>query len=442
MTKLLLYTPEISPRIKYIFNFVFGNLLQLDFKVTDEKDAFLRFEGPVINYAPSPLSKGVWVQKHPFLSEFGVRPVDLMPGKWKDFPVLFYTGPAPDLPFDLFSASFYLLSRFEEYLHFEPDIHGRFPAIESVAFKHGFLDIPMVDIWVRKLGQILKIRYPELDLCKPAFSFLSTLDVDQAWAYLNKGWLRNLGGGLKVLFRADLKDLQKRLGTLVKTRKDPFDTFPYLKEVHKKYDVRPLLFFQVGKYGKFDKNLPGKHPAMQNLISEVGAFAEIGIHPSFRSDQFNELDWELGVFKGLKGSLPEKSRQHYIRLRFPRTYRNLLNLGVKEDYSMGYPEMPGFRAGTASPHNFYDLGEETETKLMVYPFILMDTCLNEKMQLQPEEALNLIKEYINKVKKVGGTFIPLWHNSSLSDEGEWRGWQNVFEEMLVEGTRAQPENME
>ena len=436
MTKLLLYTPEINPRIKYTFNFVFANLLKLDFKITDEKDAFLRFEGPVINYSPFPLGKGVWIQRHPFITESGVRPVESKPGKWKDFPVLFHTGPAPDLPFDLFSASFYLLSRFEEYLHFESDVHGRFPAKDSVAYKQGFLEIPVVDIWVRKLGQILKIRYPELIIGKPEFTFVSSLDIDQAWAYLNKGLIRNLGGGIKFLFRGDIKDLKRRLGTLLKARQDPYDTFNYLKDVHKKYDLRPILFFQVGKYGKFDKNLPGKHPAMRKLVKEVDSFAEIGIHPSFRSDQFNELDWELGVYKNLKGNLAEKSRQHYIRLRFPKTYRNLLKLGVKEDYSMGYPEMPGFRAGTASPHNFYDLGEEKETELRIFPFILMDTCLNEKMQLQPEQALNLIKEYINKVKKVGGTFIPLWHNSSLSEEEEWKGWQNVFEEMLAEGSKS------
>ncbi len=434
MTKLLIFTPEISPRIKYIFNFVFGDLLQLNFKVTDEKDAFLRFEGPVINYSPFPLSKGVWIQQRSFLTESGVRPVELLPGKWKDFPVLFYTGSAPDLPFDLFSASFYLISRFEEYLHFEPDIMGRFPAKESVAYKQGFLEIPVVDIWVSKLGQILKIRYPDLVIGKPEFTFMSSLDVDQAWAYLNKGMLRNLGGGLKFMLRTDLKDLQKRLGTLLKTRKDPFDTFTYLKEIHSEYDFRPVLFFQVGKYGRFDKNLPGKHPAMRKLINKVDAFAEIGIHPSFRSDQFNELEWELDVYKSIKGGLPEKSRQHYIRMRFPKTYRNLLKLGVREDYSMGYPEMPGFRAGTATPHNFYDLGEEIETKLKIFPFILMDTCLNEKMQLQPDQALSLIKEFINKVKKVGGTFIPLWHNSSLGEEGEWKGWRYVFEGMLAECT--------
>jgi hypothetical protein len=408
--------------------------LGLEYKITDEKDDFLRYEGPVLNYSRQPLGKGLWIENQSFLNETGVRSFDVKPGSWRKIPVIFQTSLAPDLPFDIFSASFYLVTRYEEYLTFKPDIFGRFPAKDSLAFKQNFLDQPMVDIWIRKLGQILKIRYPELPVSKPVFSFSSTIDVDQAWAYLNKGLLRNVGGGIKFLTRADLKELQRRFGTLFNLRKDPFDTYHFIKEVHAKYSFRPLIFFQVGRYGKYDKNLHGEKPAMKRLIRELSRVADIGIHPSFKSDQFHELEKEMMVFRNIRQEIPEKSRQHYIRLQFPKTYRNLLKSGVKEDYSMGYPELPGFRAGTAYPFNFYDLGEEEETELMVLPFVLMDTCLNEKMKLEPEQALNMTKKYMEKIKKTGGTFIPLWHNSSLSDEGEWKGRRDVYEGMLAEAS--------
>ncbi len=432
MSKLLLYTPEISPRIRYIFQFVFGVILGLEYKITDDKDDFLRYGGPVLNYSRQPLGKGLWIENQSFLSESSVRSFDVKPGIWRGVPVLFKTSPAPDLPFDLFSASFYMISRYEEYLTFKPDLFGRYPAKDSLAYKQNFLDQPVVDIWVRKLGQILKVRYPELPVKKPVFSFISTIDVDQAWAYLNKGLLRNVGGGLKFLSRADLKELQRRIGTLLNMRKDPFDTYNFIKEIHNKYSLRPVFFFQVGRYGKYDKNLHGENPAMKRLIRELNRVAEIGIHPSFKSDQFHELEKEILTFKNIMENLPHKSRQHYIRLQFPKTYRNLLESGVKEDYSMGFPEMPGFRVGTAHPFRFYDLGEETETELTVFPFLLMDTCLNEKLKLEPEQAVSLIMDFMTKVKKTGGNFIPLWHNSSLSDEGEWKGWRYVYERMLAE----------
>jgi hypothetical protein len=44
-----------------------------------------------------------------------------------------------DLPFDPLAATFYLVSRYEEYLPFIPDEHGRFPAKQSFAFSNGFL---------------------------------------------------------------------------------------------------------------------------------------------------------------------------------------------------------------------------------------------------------------------------------------------------------------
>ena len=47
-----------------------------------------------------------------------------------------------------------MLSRYEEYLPHIKDEYGRFEAKESLAFKYGFLEIPIVDKWV----QILKIE--------------------------------------------------------------------------------------------------------------------------------------------------------------------------------------------------------------------------------------------------------------------------------------------
>ncbi len=430
MSKLIVYTPKLTARIEYTFKFVLQKLLGLDYELTISKEVFLRSESPALCYSPYPIDKGMWVQSHPLLTEKGIHELDIKSGYWKDMPLLFKTGPGPDLPFDLFAGTFYLLSRYEEYLDFKADHLGRFPASESVAIKNGFLDIPVINLWAKRLKNILKIRYPELLMTPTKFKSISTIDVDQAWAYMNKGWIRNFGGAFKFLFKGNLKELIRRGETLLRMKKDPFETYSYLNEIFQKHSIRPVFFYQVGRYGKYDKNISGHNPAMKSLIREVNKFADVGIHPSFSSGTKKEFREEIQLMRGiLKGKL-EKSRQHFIQLHFPLTYRNLMKYGIREDYSMGFSEVPGFRAGTATPFQFYDLGKEKETDMIVYPFVVMDSCLNYNLNLSPDQSIEIIRYYIHQVRAVGGTFISIWHNSSLSDEFEWRGWKMVFEEMI------------
>lgn len=429
---LLIYTPRATPRLEYIFRFIFSRILGLDYQVTHIKSDFLRSAKPVLNYSHVPLGKGIWIQSHTLLFEEGIKSQDPKPGKWKEMPVLFQTGPGPDLPFDLFAASFFLLSRYEEYFPHTPDVWFRFPAKESIAHREGFLDEPVIDYWAGRLMNVLKIRYPSLRFAPRTYRFIPTIDVDQAWAYKHKGVLRNIGGGLKFLFRGDLNELKLRFGTLSGLNPDPFNSFDYLIRIFKTHQLEPVFFFQVGRYGKFDKNIPGRHPAMRNLIKQVHFFAPVGLHPSFRSnDHSGILASEIMQLKDVLKEEPAGSRQHYIRLNIPKTYRRLLDAGIYNDFSMGYPDHPGFRAGTASSFRFFDLGTEQESELEIHPFQVMDSTLNHIMHLTPEEALETISGIVSKIKKVSGTFIPVWHNSSLHDRWEWKGWRQVFEKMVI-----------
>jgi hypothetical protein len=125
-----------------------------------------------------------------------------------------------------------------------------------------------------------------------------------------------------------------------------------------------------------------------------------------------------------------KSRQHFLKLDLPTTYRNLINLDIRDDYTMGYALLPGFRASICDPFPFYDLDLESETKLIIHPFTVMDGTLRDYMNLGIEEAISSIHKLIDEVKAVEGTFISLWHNESLSDQQRWKGWRNVYESMI------------
>ena len=109
----------------------------------------------------------------------------------------------------------------------------------------------------------------------------------------------------------------------------------------------------------------------------------------------------------------------------------MIGAGIEEDYTMGYPDHLGFRAGTSYPHRFFDLKENRITNLTIHPFVVMDVTLKNYLGLTPQQAVHEIRRIIDVVQKVNGTFIMIWHNESLSEKGEWKGWKRVFEEMLA-----------
>ena len=123
------------------------------------------------------------------------------------------------------------------------------------------------------------------------------------------------------------------------------------------------------------------------------------------------------------------SRQHFLRFSLPETYQNLIDLEIEEDYSMGYASHVGFRASTSIPFHFFDLDFEIQTPLLIYPFALMDTTLNDYMGLTPKQSLGRTKDLLNEVMNVNGTFITLFHNESLSGYLRWNGWKKVYEKM-------------
>lgn len=52
------------------------------------------------------------------------------------------------------------------------------------------------------------------------------------------------------------------------------------------------------------------------------------------------------------------------------------------------------------------------------------------LKLKPAESLEVIFDLIDRVKSVDGTFISIWHNDTLSDDGIYKNWKSVHDEMI------------
>jgi hypothetical protein len=437
---ILIYCPEENPRVTWTFDLVFGQLLGVPYRITTFANELDHSDGPRLNYSFKPINGIPFIESSGLLFARDIRDqsAKLIPGeKWAGLPTIFpYEKNLSIIPFDIFSAVFYFVSRYEEYLPYEPDEHHRFRSTESLAFHLEIINKPIVNQWVIEFKKTLQAIFESaLSFKEQQYKFIPTIDIDNAWAFAHKGLWRTIGGLWRD--RRSMEARNFRFQVLRDNQPDPYNTYELINRFHLEAKVHSTWFFLVANYGNYDKNISSRNLHFKKLIQRIDADNDIGLHPSYASSSAPALiNNELERLAEMVGHPITRSRQHYLRIHLPDTYRALAHLGVKEEYSMGFADCPGFRAGIASPFRFFDLEENKTTDLTVYPFQIMDVCLFRYLKLNPEQAVKKIQDIVDEVKAVNGTFISLWHNESLSEWKEWRGWSIVYRQLL---TIAKPE---
>ena len=416
----------------YVFDLTLRQLLGLDFDLTADIDKFKAIDGPKLHYGMERIGDEPFIKAFDLLFERHVHE--------QSFGTVEYEGTiAPYavldngnlLPFDVFAASFFLVSRYEEYLSQERDQYGRFRAESTWMFKNGMLQKPLVNIWVKSLGIKLKSIYPDLPVKQPKFTFIPTYDIDAAWAYKHKGIYRTVGGFLKDLAAGDMERIKERHQVLRGKRKDPFDSFDFQFELQKTFKLKPIYFILCGEYDTNDKNISIRKPSFQALIKRLGDYADVGIHPSFSSYlDIEKMQREIDNLSEVLHRPLTKSRQHFLRMNLPRSYQKLIELDISDDYTMGFASQVGFRAGIADTFRFYDLENDMVTNLRVHPFAIMDGTMRDYLNLDVEASLRLAKQLVDEVKAVGGTFIYLTHNETLGGEQRWVGWPEMYRQLI------------
>jgi hypothetical protein len=422
-----IYSNSNFPRLRYIAGLILSDILGLTWEVVTDRRKLGKH--PVINYSSENIPGSFRISPVSLLFETGAKPQEFILNEWKGLPVFFQESDT-DFPFDIFAASFYMVSRYEEYLDFQPDEHGRFKASSSLAFKNNFLTIPVVDLWARELAKALLKRYPMLVFRRNEFSNLVTIDTDQPFAYLGKSFLRSFGGMIRDLTSGD-GNAGDRYKVVTHEKKDPFEVYDYITGSIEKQKADAIFFFPTGDHLKFDNNPSWKNEEYRKLITRITGRFRSGLHTSYRSHgRYNLLEQELWRFKSITNREITSSRFHYIRLSFPSSYMDLIKAGIREDYSMGFPDEPGFRAGIARPFYFYNVVEDMQTELKVVPFQVMDATLYKYKNLSPAASKEVIISLVNQTRSAGGQFVSLWHNTSLLETPEWKEWRELFETVL------------
>jgi hypothetical protein len=427
---MLVYTPHLTSRFCYIAEYLLGNLCGYDITLTADPSEALAFEGPMLCYDGVRLTPScLHIVPAGLLAEEGVRQQEIILCHWEGMPAFFQTH-GGDLPFDVFSAAFYLVSRYEEYLPHEKDLFGRFPHELSLAFRERFLEQPLVERW----AQLLSRRFPQLTLFPRPFVFVPSYDIDMAWSFLEKGLIRNVGGLARSLMGMDFAQAGKRLAVLAGKRKDPFDVYEWLDAVHLKYGLRPMYFFPVGASNtEYDKHILPHRKKLRELIHYHSLGYPVGIHPSWASSRAPKLlRAEINTLQDITGLSVTHNRFHFIAFNLPEGYLRLREQGITADHSMGYGSINGFRASTSIPFFWYDLAHEEQTELMVHPFCWMDANAYYEQGLSPAQAFAELKGYHDVLKKTGGVLSVILHNNFLSEEPGFGGWKSVYEIFLEE----------
>ncbi len=445
MDIVVVYASYQSPRLTYVLDWLFRERLQLTYQLTTSEEEAINAPycityGSILpgkiaipdagltakNSITSLQSADAGIHRNKGLEECHPKV-----GDWNGLPVLFAHADGYTIPFDICSAIFYLISRYEEYFPENTDRHGRYPATDSILYKQGWLTRPLVDQWVEAFRQLLETTW-KVTIPKHVFTFQPTYDIDMAYSHAYKGIKRIVGAYIRALLKGDVKQISERTQVLKKKAIDPYDSFLWLRQLHEQYGYKPIYFILSAlRTTPFDKNIHPKHPAMVRVIKQLAREGEVGIHPSYFATHYDEMAKEQNTLKQIIAQPIHISRQHYIRLMIPTTYHLLMDNEITQDYSMGYGSHIGFRAGTGSSFLWYDLLKESVTPIRTHPFCFMDTTAHFDMSMSVTDAFTSLDAMVAGLQECGSSLHTVFHNFSLGTDQQWLGWNNAYAAFLA-----------
>ncbi|MGJ8666830.1 MAG: polysaccharide deacetylase family protein [Patiriisocius sp.] len=425
---LLIFTQKVTPRVTYAFKHICTRILGIEVKFTTEIETFISHTGAKISYGKQALGNELFFQSHGLLTQMGIESVDVSVKKWEGISGFFFTNDKSAMPFDLFAASFYLLSRYEEYQPHVKDALGRYPASESLAFKNGFLKTPVIDVWAHKFKMILNETFNDLKFPKKKLKTSVIVNAQAPYAYVQKGAYRSLIAYFKDLVGLRFNAILNRTRVIFGFRRDPYDTFKWLVNVTKNNRLKLCIFFLLGEASSFEESINTHRNRFKTLIKLVADYHQVGLlisekalrNPEILKTEKNKLEHITN--RNLLGSL----NLHFV-VNLPDIYRNLVELEIEKDYTMVYENVVGFRAGTCTPFLFYDLDYEIRTPLIIYPV----SCTSRGFsRMSPNDISDTVKSLLETVRSVDGTFSMIFSNHDFSIDPNNKVWRTLLSETI------------
>lgn len=410
---LLIYSSKITPRIIYIFKHICTNILGLEISFTTKIEEFIAHPDLKFSYGKKRLGNELFIQNVDLLLEQGLGDIEIKVQQWEETKCFFGVSENSDVPFDIFAASFYLLTRYEEYLPHVKDDFGRFPASESLAYQEDFLHSPVVDIWAYKFKKVLANKFLDVDFKRRNYEAVTIITVSHVFNFKNKGFLRTIMGTFIDLGKLNFSKVSDRFKVLLRIKKDPYNVFDDLIQLIKQYKIKLVFMFQLSDFNIYDRNINHNRLNYKSIIKYVADYATVGLRLGyFAVKELKVLKVEKKRFENIiHGPLQNVLNSRY-NLLLPEHYSFLNELEVTNDYSMGYPETIGFRAGTSTPYLFYDINMEITTPLRIHPYIFHSQVCHTKTA---EEIRHQISVVLRELKLVQAPFVSIFKNRDFSE---------------------------
>ncbi|SDG11681.1 hypothetical protein SAMN05421827_103276 [Pedobacter terrae] len=416
--QLIIFSNILTPRIKYIFNFIFKDILKAEIEFTGNSQYFLQSEHIKISYGNEPLSEEIFFKSTALLFSSKLEEIKPKTISFGEYQVPFPVDRSA-LPFDVFAASFFIISRYEEYLH-QRNTEGVFKASKSYQHKWRLLHKPVIDEWALIIKSIIKKKHPDFKFQEKKFQHQPTIHFSMA-THFPGGFLNSTKFIFSAAFKKENNYLKTKFDRVTGVGINNEEVLEQVEEIFASKKSNPLYFVDF-------PDVPMDY-IRTDRISKTLNNQSVGLLRPCASDKqkMTEIKEGLVKLKKIHPNLIMLTSQQLDALKFPICYLNVLNSGITVDYSMGYENVMGFRAGTCTPFNWYDLQLEKVTPLVVNSYCLTDQILQF---LTREEATKEIHQYIDAVKVVNGTFYSSWNLKSLSDYPKYKKLKSLFEDML------------
>ncbi len=401
---LVIYTPKVTNRIKYAFDFVFQEYFGIAYSVVETPPIEQEQPGFFINYSDKKVDAPFSIFQHSLLLEETIQTIQIEVSRESAFSVFFAASEKKyTVNFDIFSSIFYLITRYEEYISNDLDKHGRFKSTNSILALPSFTFAPIVEVWLDFLKNELLRVFPSLQFKKHHTSCLFTFDVDQPFRYKGRNWKKYLPNFTRW----------NAWKTGLMFQQDEFDIFDELTSLLNQHHLPSIFFFLLNDDGPNNSKVSPTSVAYQTLIQRIAAQHTIGLHPSYDALVTQNLSNEKSLLERYGRQAIFHTRQHFLRLQFPATYRALIANGITHDYTLCYPNIPGFRAGFSRAFYFFDLEKNQPTNLRIHPACWMDATFEYYQTKSTDEIKLEFSKVYNQVKKINGNFVPIFHNDLL-----------------------------
>lgn len=336
------------------------------------------------------------------------------------------------LHYDVLALTWWMLSRHEEVGSDKLDEHQRFPAEASHAFRHGYLDRPIVDEWLQVLEALMSAAWPGLRLREHRYGIRLSHDVDTPARYAFTSPWRLAGTMLVDLVRDRHRDRRALMlapwiwaGSRHRIHaRDPFNTFDWIMDRSEAAGLRNAFYFICGHTDpRRDGHYFPEHPAIVELMRRIHDRGhEIGLHPSYNTyrnpaallaeaQRLRQTCEQAGI------PLPNVgARMHYLRWHTPATLHGLQAAGIVYDTTLGYAKHPGFRCGTCHEYPAFDPVRGKAMALRLRPLVVMESTVMRPLHAQNIDAVERrLRALMDACHRVKGQFTLLWHNTMFEE---------------------------